>query len=708
MILYTLLAILLVFVNTAQSQSVEYNNGIGKMVLIEAWDDLRLQASRKIKQDPKNNKFLESLFFNVTSTYGLNDKETSQFVPRLLSSKNRNSETLTKLAYDAETYAQIVSKVSETIQVAAGNTQTCCSYENYKIPDSYCQKPSVGPCNPNYPYRSLDGSCNNLAYPWWGAANTPYKRLLRPAYDDGFNEMRQKSVLPNYFLPNARLVAITLHKEFPTKSVWSNYHISFGQSLAHDMALSYGARNQDGSALECECGSINEHCYNIPIPDNDYGYKKSNTQCYPFTRDSASVRDYECNYGPREQLNRYSHFLDLGYVYNNADSMRWFMGGLLRFSVNARGEVTFPLKSASGCPYAQGAIYNTGDINAEQNVYLTGTQIVWLRNHNQLAEELSKINVHWDDETLFQQARRINIAQFQHVVYNEFLPALVGPYTNRLYGLEPLTWGYSYNYNPELYSSLSNEFVAAGFRLHFLVSDQQCYADSELKKFNCHSIYQGFANSTSSCYGIDDVIRGQLATESYYATPQLSWSMNHVLLKKQSSIGVLNIQRGRDHGLRSYNDYRELCGLNRAKVFDDLYNIPPSVRKQLSYLYAHVDDIDLWSGAVSELPVKDGFIGFTQTCIIAKQFQDLKRGDRFFYEHGHSEATRFTPDQLNFIRSITLTSILCRNVELKQVQKWPFLHWDQYGNPFYDCNSLTYGSLKAWKEIPPATYSATY
>ena len=87
---------MLVFVNTAQSQSVEYNNGIGKMVLIEAWDDLRLQSSRKIKQDPKNNKFLESLFFNVTSTYGLNDKETSQFVPRLLSSKNRNSEALSK------------------------------------------------------------------------------------------------------------------------------------------------------------------------------------------------------------------------------------------------------------------------------------------------------------------------------------------------------------------------------------------------------------------------------------------------------------------------------------------------------------------------------------------------------------------------------------------------------------------------------------
>lgn len=77
----------------------------------------------------------------------------------------------------------------------------------------------------------------------------------------------------------------------------------------------------------------------------------------------------------------------------------------------------------------------SGEIRVNEQLVLTCMHTMLARNHNHLARQLGHINPHWDDETLFQEARRINIAIIQHITYNEFLPILLGKEVMEKFGL---------------------------------------------------------------------------------------------------------------------------------------------------------------------------------------------------------------------------------------------------------------------------------
>ena len=248
-----------------------------------------------------------------------------------------------------------------------------------------------------------------------------------------------------------------------------------------------------------------------------------------------------------------------------------------------------------------------------------------MREHNRVALIMAKINPLWSDEKLFQETRKIVTATYQHIIYNEWIPILVGVKVAKLYGLLPLNQGYFNRYNYKLFPNIANEFATAAFRFgHTLVRASALKADQNYRPF-ANSSFPEIIFKPATAFqrgGLDSYLRGCLVEPSLRYDSNVVNHLNHHLFEglnkesptKRFSLPALNLHRGRDHGLPGYNHYRALCGLNYARSIDDLFNIPVHIREKMKKLYEHVNDIDLFTGGVSELPIEGGVVGPTFAC----------------------------------------------------------------------------------------------
>lgn len=109
----------------------------------------------------------------------------------------------------------------------------------------YCQSRQMQ-CSSSR-FRSVDGTCNNMKNPHFGAALQPFRRLLPPAYEDGFASPRNLSVHETgSWLPPGRQVSLCFMNktEQYMEPRLSSMFLNFAQFIGHDISSTVASRGK--------------------------------------------------------------------------------------------------------------------------------------------------------------------------------------------------------------------------------------------------------------------------------------------------------------------------------------------------------------------------------------------------------------------------------------------------------------------------------
>ncbi len=133
--------------------------------------------------------------------------------------------------------------------------------------------------------------------------------------------------------------------------------------------------------------------------------------------------------------------------------------------------------------------------------------------------------------------------------------------------------GIIFRYNSNVDPTVANEFTGAVFRFgHGMIQEFYSRLDDKGQPIPQGGIRfdDGVFKSNKLLFegGIDPILRGLMVAAA--KRPQRLTPAVTERLFGNTDLCSTNIQRGRDHGLASYNDWREFCGLTRVKSFEQL------------------------------------------------------------------------------------------------------------------------------------------
>ncbi len=548
-----------------------------------------------------------------------------------------------------------------------------------------------------------------------GKYQSEYRRLTPAWYADGISKPVEG---PNARYISNRIFADSAQNLFSETGA-TQWAWTWGQFIDH----SIGLRQDSDEIIEVELDS------NDPL-ESFTNVGKSLTVRRSAAAPGTGVKS------AREQINTVSSQIDAWAVYEGDNKrLEWLREGPLDDDLDNNSALLLlpdnflPAKSARGdaanspdmekagmlfaSPNPDDVQVVAGDVRANENIGLTATQTLFAREHNRI---VALLPADWPEQKKFDAARKMVIATQQYITYSEFLPSL---------GLQLDQAKHNRRATP----NVSNEFATVGYRAHSMVhgeielSAAQGYYNESLlfelesqgipiekadnvveiavplniahgnpnlvRKLGVGQIALGLAAEPQ--YKNDEQIDNQLRSVLFQLPSQMSsggencldGESMHKCYKLINDLGVLDIMRGREHGVAPYNVLRVAYGLPAVENFTgitgeqteefpvdgsidlaDPINDPAilefnalfdangsaialgseeaegeavsGVRKstlaaRLKAIYKDVDAVDAFVGMVSEPHVVGSDFGELQYAIWKRQFENLRDADSNFY-----------------------------------------------------------------------------
>ncbi|MFT5168874.1 MAG: hypothetical protein ACI8P3_004119, partial [Saprospiraceae bacterium] len=510
--------------------------------------------------------------------------------------------------------------------------------------------------------RTVDGTSNNLQNINWGAAGYQIRTITTNGFTDGI------SAPGGVDRPNPRIISNTIFAQdslINDAMALSDFTWVFGQFIDHDIVSSSNDPTEDASID-----------VNFPDPYFNPGGAFPFIEIFMF-RSLERPGTGTSTVNPRRYTNNITSWIDASNVYgadiDRANYLRSFSGGKLKTSTGNLLPFNTDTHEYGGAidvaaPFMDNEnpfndqLFVAGDSRANENVALSSFHTLFVREHNRLCDELVLDQPTWDDEQLYQHARKMVGGYIQSIVYDEWLPVM---------GVDLPDYS---AYDATIDPTITNVFAAAAFRLgHTLLSGIVPRMDNlgnTIPEGDLTLLQAFFAPyELVQSGGVDPIFKGIASQVEQEMDCKMVGDVRNFLFGPPTAglggldLASININRGRERGLPDFNTIRQDVGLTPYTSFGEI-NADPAAMTVMENLYGDVNDIDPWVGMLAEDHMSEALFGPTIMKIMEEQFYELREGDRFYYEIDPV----LTEAEKEDIRNTTFRDIIMRNTGITVMQ----------------------------------------